>query len=299
MRSILATFLAAASAASLHARTAPSETAPEASAPESVAARVNALTPEQVQQALSAIQQRHVGAESIDVTALSRATLLGLIERLHPGAELSGGDLQEPAVVPFQSEILEDRVGYVRLGSLRTESIAQLDAALGGFGMARPTASCSICAPRRNPGLRPCCAGRRALPRRRRRFSRCRDGRMRRGSLHVGRTALPRLAGGACRFLDTGRRGGHRGGVAPACAGHAVRATTGGHAVEFEDLPLGVVSNCGWRLPKRGSRDCRRFIRTDCPDLAVPQDPAVRDAVLRPQPARVWRHSYSNTAAHK
>jgi hypothetical protein len=102
--------------------------------PPSSADRLLALDAEQIQQALSALQQRHVGSSALDGTELARATLRGLLDGLQPGAELTGGERPAPASVAFHSEILDGRVGYIRLGSLQTENLAQLEAALGGFG---------------------------------------------------------------------------------------------------------------------------------------------------------------------
>ncbi len=283
MRAILAIFLAAASAASLHARTASSETAPVAATPESVASRVKALTPEQIQQALSAIQQRHVGAEAIDATELSRATLLGLLERLQPGAELNGGDPQEPKAVPFQSEILEDRVGYVRLGSLRTENIVQLDAALGGFGDGKTDGivlDLRATPESRDFALAAQVAGR-FVPAATPLFS------MQGRTDPAGKpfmSAEPLYRGLLVVLVDSSTRGAAEA-IAAVLRRHAqamlVGATTGGQAVEFEDLPLGGGQQL--RLAVAEARvEGLPPIYPDglSPDLAVAQDPAVRDAVL-------------------
>jgi hypothetical protein len=94
---------------------------------------IDALDAAQLQQAIEILRRDHVRGTQIDELGMTRATLTGLLERLAPGASF-GGEAPAPAAVsPFRSEILDDRAGYVRLGSLQSENIAQLDAALRFF----------------------------------------------------------------------------------------------------------------------------------------------------------------------
>ena len=94
---------------------------------------IDALDAAQLQQAIEILRRDHVRGTQIDELGMTRATLTGLLERLAPGASF-GGEAPAPAAVsPFRSEILDDRAGYVRLGSLQSENIAQLDAALRDF----------------------------------------------------------------------------------------------------------------------------------------------------------------------
>jgi C-terminal processing protease CtpA/Prc len=95
--------------------------------------RLQSLDAGQIQQAISAIRERHVEGAKIDDSAMQRATLQGLLESLEPGADLIGDKAPAEKVSPFRSEILEGDIGYVRLGSLQTENLAQLDAALQEF----------------------------------------------------------------------------------------------------------------------------------------------------------------------
>jgi hypothetical protein len=87
----------------------------------------------QVEQAISILRRDHVRGAKIDDAALGRATLQGLIQSLAPGAALA---TDAPAPVPpspFRAEILDGRAGYIRLGSLQTENLAELDASLRDF----------------------------------------------------------------------------------------------------------------------------------------------------------------------
>ena len=95
--------------------------------------RLEMLDASQIQTATEAIRANHAEAASLDENGMARATLRGLLDGLYPGAELTGGDVPAPESSSFRAEILDGRVGYVRLGSIGTESLAQLDAALADF----------------------------------------------------------------------------------------------------------------------------------------------------------------------
>jgi hypothetical protein len=94
--------------------------------------RLQSLDAGQLQSAIDVLRQRHVASASLDETGLTRATLRGLLEGLAPGAELVGETGPAPDS-PFRSEILDGRIGYIRVGSLRPETLARLDAALREF----------------------------------------------------------------------------------------------------------------------------------------------------------------------
>ena len=132
--------LAFATMMSLVAASLPAEEQPAASpvptpAPKAVAPvdPVDALDAGQLQEAIGILRRDHVRGAQIDETGLSRATLTGLLERLAPGASLVDEAPEAPADSPFRSEILDGRAGYLRLGSLNSENIAQLDDALRDF----------------------------------------------------------------------------------------------------------------------------------------------------------------------
>jgi hypothetical protein len=95
--------------------------------------RLEALDAEQIEAAIEALRTKHLEAEALDEPALRRATLRGLLEGLQPGAALAGSAPEAAAPVPFFMEILGERTGYIRPGSLGTETIARLDAALQEF----------------------------------------------------------------------------------------------------------------------------------------------------------------------
>ena len=94
---------------------------------------IDALPDGDAQQALELLRSTYVRSGSLDEPALARATLQGLLERLGGGAAIRSAAPQPPVESPLRSEILDERVGYVRLGSLTKGHLAELDAALGNF----------------------------------------------------------------------------------------------------------------------------------------------------------------------
>lgn len=107
---------------------------PAADAPAmSAAERFGALDADQVKQALSVLQQRHVASKSLDAAGLERATLRGLLGELYPGAELTGGEQPKAATSPFRAETLPGGVGYIRLGSLQAATVTEVEGTLKDF----------------------------------------------------------------------------------------------------------------------------------------------------------------------
>ena len=98
---------------------------------------LEALDDAEVARALELLKARHIRGGALDEPALSRATLRGLLAAWKTGAEVVDAAPTAPADSPFRSETFEGGVGYVRLGSIKSEHIAQLDAALRGFAAAK------------------------------------------------------------------------------------------------------------------------------------------------------------------
>lgn len=95
--------------------------------------RLEALDAAQIKLATDTIRAKHAEAATLDETGMARATLRGLLDGLYPGAELTGDEEKKKESSPFRAELLDGRVGYLRIGSLSTENLAQLDAALKDF----------------------------------------------------------------------------------------------------------------------------------------------------------------------
>ncbi|MEO8206797.1 MAG: S41 family peptidase [Chthoniobacterales bacterium] len=89
----------------------------------------------QMDKAIAAIKANYFDAKATNEEEAKRALLMGLVFNLQPGVEI----LTEVKVpeggqkIPFLSEILDASVGYLRIGAISTESLAQMDTALKKF----------------------------------------------------------------------------------------------------------------------------------------------------------------------
>ncbi len=94
---------------------------------------VDALSDTETQEALELLRGNYVNPAALSEDKVNRATLQGLLERLGGGAAVRQSGLPAEPASPFRAEILDDRIGYVRAGSLDKEHLADFDAALGNF----------------------------------------------------------------------------------------------------------------------------------------------------------------------
>ena len=99
----------------------------------SVSQTVDALAGADIRQALDLLRKNYVASSTLTEEALDRATLQGLLERLGAGAIVRGPAPSAIAPSPFRAEVLNNWIGYTRLGSLNQENLAAFDAALAGF----------------------------------------------------------------------------------------------------------------------------------------------------------------------
>jgi hypothetical protein len=95
---------------------------------------VDALSDADVDEVLKTLKANYVDPSALTEAKINRAALQGLVTRLAPGALLlaSGTDATD-AVSPFRAEILDGRIGYVRLGTMNKDALGELDAALKNF----------------------------------------------------------------------------------------------------------------------------------------------------------------------
>lgn len=101
--------------------------------PPSLRDMVNSLSQNDIQEAITALRGNFIDQNALSEIELNRAALEGLISRLDHGAILEqpgGTSAPTAASAGFLAEILDNRIGYIRLGALSSESIGQLDAAL-------------------------------------------------------------------------------------------------------------------------------------------------------------------------
>jgi len=122
-------------ATALRAQSPTVETKP---APPSAADLIDSLTAPELDEVLNLLREQFVKPEMLADLALKRATVLGAITRLAPGAAiLQAPAAGEAAASPFRSEVLDGRVAYVRLGDASTANLTELDAALASFSTAK------------------------------------------------------------------------------------------------------------------------------------------------------------------
>ncbi|MEA3213844.1 MAG: carboxyl-terminal processing protease [Chthoniobacter sp.] len=115
------------------ADTKPAEPAEKAAAPAGNAL-VDSLTEAELDEVITLLKNNFIKPEALSDKELKRATVQGALARLAPGAALA----QAPAGAaaessPFRSEILDGRIGYVRLGSTSAANVGELDSALAKF----------------------------------------------------------------------------------------------------------------------------------------------------------------------
>lgn len=94
---------------------------------------IDSLSDSDAQQALELLRSTYVRSAALDEASVQKATLQGLLERLGGGATIRPAGADADADSPFRAEILDERIGYVRFGSLTKGHLAEFDAALGNL----------------------------------------------------------------------------------------------------------------------------------------------------------------------
>jgi hypothetical protein len=96
---------------------------------------INSLGPADLQAAITLLKSNFVNPDAITDTELSRATVEGLTVRLPRGVMLFPSKENAQALPPsaFYSEIIAGHIAYVRLGSLNSANLQELDKSLGTF----------------------------------------------------------------------------------------------------------------------------------------------------------------------
>jgi hypothetical protein len=93
---------------------------------------VNAIPEAELDKILQTFSQLYIDPAALSAPEVKRATIQGLLERLGPGAEIAPprATAVHASASPFRSEVLEDRIAYIRLGTLSAQTAPELDAAL-------------------------------------------------------------------------------------------------------------------------------------------------------------------------
>ncbi len=100
-----------------------------------------ALTPEELKQAVDLLRDNYIRPDNLSEEALARAGMQGLLDRLGAGARVYPQKPELPAQdSPFHHELLKTGVAYVRLGALNMENLSALDKALNDQSASPPGA---------------------------------------------------------------------------------------------------------------------------------------------------------------
>jgi hypothetical protein len=95
---------------------------------------IDSLSDTELDQVIRLLKDNYLQPDALGELEQKRATVQGLLERLAPGAALiEAAAGAQSAASQFRAEILDDRIGYVRLGNISPENVAELDATLQKF----------------------------------------------------------------------------------------------------------------------------------------------------------------------
>lgn len=100
---------------------------------------ISTLGSNDLQAIITLLKSNFTNPEALGDLELNRATVEGLLTRLSPGVILlpDKGSSQPEPVMPFYSEVLQEHIGYLRLGTLNDASLHALDKALATFASQR------------------------------------------------------------------------------------------------------------------------------------------------------------------
>jgi len=132
IKTIVTGALIASIASGICAQTPSPSAASSASAEPKVT--VDSLAPTEMEETIRTLKSNFVDPTALKDQEIDRATLEGLLTRLHGGAMLLPGkstNAESPA--PFYSEVLGNHIGYVRIGSLSPDNLNALDKAMSDF----------------------------------------------------------------------------------------------------------------------------------------------------------------------
>src|SRR5437762_10631369 len=95
---------------------------------------IDSLAPAEIDETIRVLKSNFIDPNALKDQEINRATLQGLLARLHGGAILLPAKTttaESPA--PFYSEVLGNHIGYVRVGALSPDNLGALDKALLDF----------------------------------------------------------------------------------------------------------------------------------------------------------------------
>src|SRR5260370_32628795 len=94
---------------------------------------IDQLDVNQLKQILDALRTNYVDARALTNDELNQVAIKGLLAKMGPGVRLQTRSEFERAkpVRPFRYDVVSNRFSYIRLGTLKENSLIQLDNALG------------------------------------------------------------------------------------------------------------------------------------------------------------------------
>ena len=102
----------------------------------------DALSEDELRQVVDILRDNYLHPDALGETALARAGIQGLLDRLGTGARIfSATTTTDAKASQFRSEILNGTIGYLRLGALTPENLAALDGVLETFVPKPPVAA--------------------------------------------------------------------------------------------------------------------------------------------------------------
>ena len=107
---------------------------PKPGEPPTTRSAVDALGDADLEHVISLLKDNYIDPDALSDDELKRATVQGIIDRLAPGAAIVEAPVADASQAsPFRAEILDARIGYVRLGATTPGNVGELDAALQNF----------------------------------------------------------------------------------------------------------------------------------------------------------------------
>ncbi len=102
--------------------------------PKGLREAIDELSEADLKELITILRENYVAPDKLNDVAIARATAQGIFDRFAPGIILPLGEAADPnGESPFRSEILEQRVGYIRLGALSDAHLVELDSNLKLF----------------------------------------------------------------------------------------------------------------------------------------------------------------------
>src|SRR5437762_2919441 len=116
----------------LSAQTSPKPSAPPVpTATPSSESLINLMSSADLQQAIQLLKSNYLNPEALNETEMNRALLMGLLTRLGPGFMILPERAAEAETAgPSYSEIIENHIGYLRIGALTAANLKSMDSAL-------------------------------------------------------------------------------------------------------------------------------------------------------------------------